>query len=89
MISGLQPDGAAAAAGLLATRRGLGGVIAGDVITALGNRKILNGGDLLNALEQYKVGDRVRLSVIRTTDQVSPRTDVHTVEEVCEQQTKC
>lgn len=71
LLSGLQPDGPAAAAGLLATRRGLGGVIAGDVIVAVNGRQVLNGGDLFNALELYKVGDKVKLTVIKTTDQVS------------------
>lgn len=32
--------------------------------------QVLNGGDLFNALEQYAIGDRVTLTVLRTTDQV-------------------
>lgn len=70
LLSGIQPGGPAAAAGLLATRRGLGGVVAGDVVVALNGRNVLNGGDLYNALEQYKIGDKVKLMVVRTTDQV-------------------
>eukprot|EP00878_Enallax_costatus_P041975 GHUV01048917.1.p1 GENE.GHUV01048917.1~~GHUV01048917.1.p1 ORF type:complete len:481 (+),score=112.06 GHUV01048917.1:376-1818(+) len=78
LLSGIQPDGAAAAAGLLSTRRGLGGVVAGDVIVALNGRKVLNGGDLFNALEQYKIGEMVKLSIVRTTDQVlGTRVDLH------------
>lgn len=66
----MDPDGAAAAAGLLATRRGLGGVVAGDVIIALNGRQVLNGGDLFNALEQCAIGEKVKLAVLRSTDQV-------------------
>eukprot|EP00775_Hariotina_reticulata_P004079 gene4079-4326_t len=69
LISAVVPDGAAAAAGLLATRRGLGGVLTGDVIIALNGRKVLNAGDLFNALEQYAIGDKVQLSILRTAEQ--------------------
>eukprot|EP00879_Flechtneria_rotunda_P011655 GHRR01012175.1.p1 GENE.GHRR01012175.1~~GHRR01012175.1.p1 ORF type:complete len:338 (+),score=104.95 GHRR01012175.1:339-1352(+) len=71
LLAKVDPNGAAAAAGLLPTRRGLGGVIAGDVIAKLNGRPVLNGGDLLNALEQYQIGDTGKLTVLRTTDQGS------------------
>jgi S1-C subfamily serine protease len=70
LLSAVDPDGAAAAAGLLATRRGLGGVVAGDVIVALNGRQVLNGGDLFNALEQCAIGEKAKLTVLRSTDQV-------------------
>jgi S1-C subfamily serine protease len=70
LLSVVDGDGAAAAAGLLATRRGLGGVVAGDVIVALNGRQVLNGGDLFNALEQCAIGEKVKLTVLRSTDQV-------------------
>eukprot|EP00882_Tetradesmus_deserticola_P026147 GHRQ01028791.1.p1 GENE.GHRQ01028791.1~~GHRQ01028791.1.p1 ORF type:complete len:164 (-),score=22.16 GHRQ01028791.1:189-680(-) len=70
LLSAVDPDGAAAAAGLLATRRGLGGVAAGDVIVGLNGRQVLNGGDLFNALEQCAIGEKVKLTVLRSADQV-------------------
>lgn len=69
LLAGVEPGGAAAAAGLLATRRGLGGVLTGDVIAAVDGRPVLSGGDLLNALEAYEVGRRVTLDVLRTLEQ--------------------
>lgn len=68
LLSAVQPGSPAAAAGLLPTRRGLAGVLTGDVITALDGRAILNGGDLFNALEQQQIGDEVLLSIVRTSD---------------------
>ncbi|WIA08671.1 hypothetical protein OEZ85_008098 [Tetradesmus obliquus] len=76
LLSAVDPDGAAAAAGLLATRRGLGGVVAGDVIIALNGRQVLNGGDLFNALEQCAIGEKVKLAVLRSTDQGQQQLEV-------------
>lgn len=70
LISAVAPGSAAAAAGLVATRRGLGGVLTGDVIVALNGRKVLNAGDLFNVLEQYAIGDKVQLTILRTAEQV-------------------
>lgn len=68
LLSGVAAGSAAAAAGLLPTRRGLGGVLAGDVITALDGKQVLNGGDLFNALEQQQIGKEITLRVLRTND---------------------
>lgn len=40
LLAGVDPDGAAAAAGLLPTRRGLAGVITGDVVIKLDGRQV-------------------------------------------------
>lgn len=40
LLQGVAPDGAAAKAGLLPTRRALGGVVAGDVITAVDGKPV-------------------------------------------------
>ena len=68
LLSAVAAGSAAAAAGLLPTRRGLAGVLTGDVITALDGRPVLNGGDLFNALEQQQIGQEVVLTVQRTSD---------------------
>lgn len=68
LLSGVAGGSAAASAGLLPTRRGLAGVLTGDVITALDGQTVLNGGDLFNALEQQQIGQEVTLTVQRTTD---------------------
>lgn len=68
LLSAVAGGSAAAEAGLLPTRRGLTGVLTGDVIVALDGRPVLNGGDLFNALEQQQIGQEVALTVLRTTD---------------------
>jgi S1-C subfamily serine protease len=68
LLSAVTAGSAAAAAGLLPTRRGLAGVLAGDVITALDGKHVLNGGGLFNALEQQQIGQEVTLAVTRTND---------------------
>ncbi|KXZ45340.1 hypothetical protein GPECTOR_56g437 [Gonium pectorale] len=69
LIQAITPGGAAEKAGLLPTRRGLSGIITGDVIQALNERPINSGGDLLAALDGLEAGDTVALKVIRSTDQ--------------------
>lgn len=68
LLAAVAAGSAADAAGLLATRRGLTGVLTGDVITALDGKQVLNGGDLFNALEQQQIGQEVVLTVLRTND---------------------
>ena len=53
------PNGAAAKAGLLPTRRGLSGIITGDVVVALAGRPVQTGADLARELDQYQVGTRL------------------------------
>lgn len=42
-----------------------GGVVVGDIIVQVGNRKVRDVNDLLNALERYQPGDAVELAVLR------------------------
>ena len=53
------PGGAASKAGILPTRRGLTGVVAGDVVVSVAGRPVLNGADLARELDQYQVQARV------------------------------
>jgi S1-C subfamily serine protease len=61
------PEGTpAAAAGLRGTKRSEGGLVElGDVITKVGDKAVKTEGDLFQALEDYKVGDKVALTVNR------------------------
>ena len=62
----IQPDSPAARAGLRGTTLTRGGrVIPGDVIQQLDDRRIRNTDDLLNALDHYRPGDQVELTVQR------------------------
>ncbi|KAI8465432.1 MAG: putative protease degQ precursor [Monoraphidium minutum] len=69
LLQSVAPGGAAAAAGLLATRRGLGGIIPGDAVLTVDGRPVGNAAALLGALERYTVGDEVELLVSRAGDQ--------------------
>lgn len=46
---------AAAVAGLLPTRRGLGGIVAGDLVMAADGRRVTGEGDLVAAVEAHQV----------------------------------
>jgi S1-C subfamily serine protease len=66
LVREVQPDSAAASAGMLGIRRDADGVPQfGDIIIAVDSQKITSGDDLFRVLEQYKVGDTVEVEVIR------------------------
>jgi S1-C subfamily serine protease len=66
VIIGLVPGGAAARAGLRPARRDRrGGVVLGDIITAIDDHVIQGSDDLFRALDQYKVGDSVTVTLRR------------------------
>jgi S1-C subfamily serine protease len=54
-MQNVDPGGAAGVAGLQPTRRGLTGIIPGDVVVTLEGRQIKTVADLSNALDQYQV----------------------------------
>ena len=64
-ILGVRPDSAAAAAGLVAITIDQRRIALGDVIAAIDGREVDSLGDLLTLLDAHKVGDVVRLTVIR------------------------
>ena len=65
-------NGSAAAAGLRGTRRdSRGRLILGDIIVGIEGDKVGSTNDLLNALENHKVGDRVTVQVIRDEQPMS------------------
>ena len=65
LIQTIDPDGPAAKAGLQATRRGLTGIMTGDVIVGLKSRKIKNAYDLSTVLDTCEVDERVEITAIR------------------------
>ncbi|DBB09887.1 hypothetical protein WJX82_007791 [Trebouxia sp. C0006] len=65
LVQSVGPNSAAAKAGLLPTRRGLTGIVTGDVITGINARKVTKAADLAIALDDFKVGDKVTLKVRR------------------------
>ncbi|HJV69909.1 S1C family serine protease, partial [Ideonella sp.] len=65
-LVGVSSGGAAQRAGLQPFRRGSDGrIVQGDVITAVNDEPVADFDDLLTALERYRPGDRVTLSVWR------------------------
>ncbi|HEY0858441.1 MAG TPA: trypsin-like peptidase domain-containing protein, partial [Albitalea sp.] len=61
------PGGPAAGAGLQPFRRGSeGGIVAGDVITAVNDEPVSDLDDMLTALERFQPGDKVTLTLWRT-----------------------
>jgi S1-C subfamily serine protease len=66
LILNITPGGAAAKAGLQATRRTRRGeIILGDIITSIEGQRINAPGDLLLALERRQPGDTVKVTVRR------------------------
>ncbi|KAG2444679.1 hypothetical protein HXX76_001423 [Chlamydomonas incerta] len=69
LIQSVVAGGAADKAGLLPTRRGLSGIVAGDVIQAINGRPVNSAGDLLVALDGLPAGQAAELRVVRSSDQ--------------------
>ena len=66
LIVDVAPGSAAAKAGIQPTRRdNAGRVRLGDIITAIDGKKIESPNDLFLALEKYKVGESVNVTVLR------------------------
>lgn len=65
LVQSIPSKSAAEKAGLLPTRRGLGGIVAGDVIVSADGAKIATEGDLVAATELHQVGDVMTLRVRR------------------------
>ncbi len=65
LIMKVQPGSAAAQAGLQGTRQVRGGLILGDIILAINGNEFSDYNGLRDALEQYKVGETVTLTLKR------------------------
>ncbi len=65
----VEPGSAAARAGLVPASRTARGVVPGDVIVALNGRPVSRVGDLLARLDDYRIGQRVELTLLRAGEQ--------------------
>ena len=70
LIQAFDGRSAARKAGLLATRRALSGIAAGDVITAVAGQRVRYPQDVDAALDEASVGDAVRVKFLRGIDAV-------------------
>ncbi|NJR41608.1 MAG: PDZ domain-containing protein [Akkermansiaceae bacterium] len=66
----MDPKGPASQAGLLGTRRSLGGVVAGDVILDMGGKRIQGAADVDACLDSYSIGDAVSVKLRRAINGV-------------------
>jgi S1-C subfamily serine protease len=65
LVQAVPPGSNAAAAGLLPTRRGLGGIVTGDVIVGVDDDPVRSPAELADVIERHAIGDRVTLRVVR------------------------
>jgi S1-C subfamily serine protease len=73
--------GAAAKAGIQPTRRDAEGRLRlGDIITAVDGQKVETPNDLYLALEKYKVGDAVNLTLLRDGKSVQAKVNLEGVQ---------
>jgi len=64
-VISVEPDSPAAKAGLKGMVQTPDGIRLGDVIVGIGNEKVEDYDDLYNALDRYKVGDKVDVKLLR------------------------
>lgn len=65
VILRVKPGSPAAAAGLKGVTRTRGGIVAGDVITAVEGRPVDSVGKFAAQLDEFRAGDRIRLTLLR------------------------
>ena len=65
LLINIQPGSAAEEAGLRGTRRVRDGIILGDIIELVNNEPVSSYDDLRNELDKYRVGDEVKLGILR------------------------
>ena len=70
LVMNIKPGSSAEAAGLRGTRRVRGEIVIGDVILAVDGHKVFSYDDLRNAMDRYKVGDAVTLTIEREERQI-------------------
>jgi S1-C subfamily serine protease len=81
LIINVVPDSPAAKAGLRPTRRNQEGhIVLGDVITSVNDKPINKANDLFDALESKKVGDVVKIGVLRDGGAITLQASLAAVE---------
>jgi S1-C subfamily serine protease len=82
LVVDVVPGSTAAKAGIRPTRREASGrVRLGDIITGIDGRKVESSNDLFLVLERYKVGDAVRISLLRDGKPVEARVTLEAVKD--------
>ena len=65
LVQAVVPGSAAANAGLLPTRRGLGGIVTGDIIVGVDDDPVRSPAELADLVERRAIGDEITLHVVR------------------------
>jgi putative serine protease PepD len=65
LILGTQRGGPAANAGLQGLSQTEDGIVLGDIIVSIDGEKVSNNNDMLRALDKHKLGDAVKVEVVR------------------------
>lgn len=65
LVQAVTPGSAAATAGLLPTRRGLGGIVTGDVVVGVDDDPVRTAAELADLIGRHAIGDSVTLHVVR------------------------
>jgi S1-C subfamily serine protease len=65
LLINIQPGSAAEEAGLRGTRRVRDGIIWGDIIESVNNESVSSYDNLRNEFDKYRVGDEVKLGILR------------------------
>lgn len=73
MVQQVQQGSAADKAGLLPVRRGLGGVVPGDVIARIGSKRIARAADVAAAVDELPGAASVELEIIRDFGQAEEK----------------
>lgn len=64
-VLAVQPDGAAARAGMRGITQTADGLVLGDVVTGVDQQRVADYDDLYNAIDQHRAGDTVRVRINR------------------------
>ena len=68
-ILSVEPGSAAERVGLVGVQRTRRGILPGDVIVALNSRPVSRLGDLLARLDDFQVGQKVQLTLLRAGEE--------------------
>ncbi|MGE5609023.1 MAG: S1C family serine protease [Bacillota bacterium] len=82
LVLGVRPNSPAAAAGLRGTRRTRDGYVPGDIITHVDDQKVTSFEQLRAALQQYKPGDTITLTVLRDDQTIKVPIHLETSSEI-------
>ena len=73
LVKEVIPGGAAAKAGILPTRQSSRAILLGDLIIAIDGKAIKENGDLYDALDRYKIGDVITVTLVRVNKKITVR----------------